>query len=262
MSTDPLLDELTSLSRSLGDERRNYAILGEGNTSARVDDETFLVKASGFRLADIGPEGFLRIRFDRCLEMLNRADLADADVKTGLQEARVDATGPLLPSVETVLHAVLLQIPGMRFIGHAHPIPANAILCSARAREAFAGRIFPDEIVCCGVAPCLVDYVDPGLPLARAVQDTIHRYYDEHAEYPRVICLINHGVFALGRSAREVLATLDMFVKVCEILLGTFALGGPHFLTSENVRRIHTRPDEHYRQDRLGLRKEGSDVPV
>jgi hypothetical protein len=44
-----------------------------------------------------------------------------------------------------------------------------------------------------------------------------------------------------------------MMVKTARVLLGTFALGGPRFLSQEHVDRIHTRPDEIYRRQRLGL---------
>jgi len=43
-----------------------------------------------------------------------------------------------------------------------------------------------------------------------------------------------------------------MMVKTARVLLGTYAAGGPSFLTSENVGRIHTRPDEAYRRKLLG----------
>jgi len=43
-----------------------------------------------------------------------------------------------------------------------------------------------------------------------------------------------------------------MYVKTARILLGTYAFGGPNFLTSDQVDRIHTRPDEHYRQKQIG----------
>jgi len=43
-----------------------------------------------------------------------------------------------------------------------------------------------------------------------------------------------------------------MVVKTARIVVGTYALGGPHFMTPENVARIHTRPDEHYRQKIIG----------
>jgi hypothetical protein len=43
-----------------------------------------------------------------------------------------------------------------------------------------------------------------------------------------------------------------MYVKTARVLLGTYALGGPRFFTPENVARIHTRPDEAYRQNLIG----------
>ncbi|HSW43277.1 MAG TPA: hypothetical protein VLM76_12275 [Patescibacteria group bacterium] len=56
MSAAPdALHQLIGLSRSLGEPSRQLAILGEGNTSARIDDETFWVKASGTQLATAEP---------------------------------------------------------------------------------------------------------------------------------------------------------------------------------------------------------------
>lgn len=50
------LDALVQLSHQLGDGQHDWAILGEGNASTRVDDQTFLVKASGSSLGTIRPE--------------------------------------------------------------------------------------------------------------------------------------------------------------------------------------------------------------
>ena len=48
-------------------------------------------------------------------------------------------------------------------------------------------------------------------------------------------------------------ATL-MAVKAAEIFAGAAAIAGePQFLTTEQVERIAGRPDEHYRQNALGL---------
>ena len=49
-SKNELLDQLIWLSREVGREDRQLAILGEGNTSALADDGTFWVKASGSQL--------------------------------------------------------------------------------------------------------------------------------------------------------------------------------------------------------------------
>ena len=47
----PTLRSLVKMSRSLGKARRGYVMLGEGNTAAREDEQSFWVKASGFSLS-------------------------------------------------------------------------------------------------------------------------------------------------------------------------------------------------------------------
>lgn len=242
-----VLDELVAMSRRLGDESRDYVILGEGNTSARVDDETFLVKASGTELRTIDRDGFVRVRSAGVLKMLDEGDLTDEQIKDGLAAATI-TEGDLRPSVETVLHALLLELPGISFVGHTHPTAILSVLCSQGADEAARGRLFPDEIVCCGAASTYVPYVDPGLPLARAVGAEVDRFIGEHNTHPKVTLMQSHGMIALGRTSTEVEMITAMAVKAARALLGTYAIGGPRRLTPANVERIYTRPDEHYRE--------------
>jgi hypothetical protein len=37
-------------------------------------------------------------------------------------------------------------------------------------------------------------------------------------------------------------------VKHARVLTGTYALGGPNFLSEHDISRIHTRPDEEVRR--------------
>jgi len=247
MSND-ILAQLVTMSNNLGDPALDYVILGEGNTSARADADTFWVKASGTELRTIESSGFVQVRFDRVLALLDKGDLSDDAIREGLEAAKVDPAMTARPSVETVLHALTLQLEGVKFVGHTHPAAVNALLCSRKAEEVVLGRLFPDHIVYCGPASVYVPYTDPGVPLARAVRDSIGRYIDAHHEIPKVILMQNHGLIALGRTAQEVEDITAMAVKAARVLLGTYALGGPHFLTAESVARIHTRPDEAYRR--------------
>ncbi|MFQ5595549.1 MAG: class II aldolase/adducin family protein [Anaerolineae bacterium] len=246
-----LLNELVAMSRWLGDPARDLVILGEGNTSARVDERSFFVKASGMTLEEIEPAGFVEIAFKPMLEFLEHGHTSDEATTEALVAARVDPAVSLRPSVETPLHALALTIGGARFVGHTHPTAVNAILCSRRAEEAIAGRLFPDEIVVCGPAPAYVPYTDPGLPLARKVQAVLETHIETYGEPPKVILMQNHGLIALGQSPREVHNVTAMYVKTARILLGTYALGGPRFMTQDDVARIHTRPDEAYRRREL-----------
>ena len=53
---DPVLHDLLTLSHEIGREDRGLAILGEGNTSTRLSEENFLVKASGTCLGSLREE--------------------------------------------------------------------------------------------------------------------------------------------------------------------------------------------------------------
>jgi rhamnose utilization protein RhaD (predicted bifunctional aldolase and dehydrogenase) len=249
---DDILNQLITMSNNLGDPVNDYAILSEGNTSAKVDDDTFWVKASGTELRTIGHTGFVQVYFERVLTLLKSDNLTDEEVKGGLNATRVDPSVTAHPSVETALHALALQLEGVNFVGHTHPTAINALTCSVGFENAVSGRLFPDEIVICGPAPVIVPYTDPGLPLARKVGELINQYIDEYHEIPKVILMQNHGLIALGRTAQQVENITAMAVKTARILLGTYAAGGPHFLTKQNVQRIHTRPDELYRRKLLG----------
>lgn len=243
-----ILTELINLSNNLGAPINDYVILGEGNTSAKKDNDTFWVKASGTQLRTIDQGGFVEVSFRRALAMLNGPELSDNEVKEALVKAKVNPQASGHPSVETVLHAICLSLPGVNYVGHTHPSAINMITCSAVFETATQGRLFPDEIVVCGPAPVLVPYVDPGLPLAREVQRRINTYVGTYGDIPKTILMQNHGFIALASTAQQVENITAMAVKTARILVGTYALGGPTFMTPEAIERIHTRPDEHYRQ--------------
>src|SRR3989441_9205876 len=85
---EEILDELTSLSHFLGDPARDLAILGEGNTSARVDDATFLVKASGKELRTADEDSFVAVDRLKALAVLDGPDLSDSEVRQALQNVK------------------------------------------------------------------------------------------------------------------------------------------------------------------------------
>ncbi|MEO8394395.1 MAG: class II aldolase/adducin family protein, partial [Chloroflexota bacterium] len=64
--------QLVEMTRFLGQPHLNYVIIGEGNTSFRADAETFWVKASGQGMNGITAEGFVKVRFDPILNLLEQ----------------------------------------------------------------------------------------------------------------------------------------------------------------------------------------------
>jgi len=71
------LERLISLSRHIGREDRQLAILGEGNTSADLGDGTFLVKSSGCSLSDLDESGVSRVKMAPILAALDDQTLDD-----------------------------------------------------------------------------------------------------------------------------------------------------------------------------------------
>jgi rhamnose utilization protein RhaD (predicted bifunctional aldolase and dehydrogenase) len=246
--------ELAVFGQKLGDPEKDYAILGEGNISGKDNDTTFWVKASGSSLSSLKPENLVEVYFDKIFALLKKNALSDEDVKLGLQAAKVDASVRAMPSVETFLHAILLKLPGVNYVGHTHPTPINVILCSQKSVEAYSGSLFPDQIVYCGPAPVYVPYTDPGLPLALRVQQEVEASMANWGTAPKVVLMENHGLFALGVTANEVEHITDMAIKSARVILGTYTLGGPRFLSDKNVNRIYSRPDEKYRKDVWGIK--------
>ena len=247
------LGRLIDLSHQLGSEERRLAILGEGNTSMRLSDATFAVKASGSNLATLDRHGLVECAFDKLVSLMSAGAMADEAVDEALLGARISEASKK-PSVEAIFHAYLLTLPGVNYVGHTHPVAVNVLLCSKYGRTFAVCRSFPDEIVCCGVESVFVPYTDPGLKLSQAIKLGVEEYIARLSRPPRVILLENHGLIALGATPEAVMAATLMAVKAAEIFAGAAAIAGePQFLTTEQVERIAGRPDEHYRQKALGL---------
>jgi rhamnose utilization protein RhaD (predicted bifunctional aldolase and dehydrogenase) len=252
-ATQDTLEKLHDLAHWLGDPVRDCAILAEGNVSAAVlpDKATFWLKASGSSLGTMRPDEFVLMNTERALGICDHETLTDQQITELLMGAKEDPDAPHRPSTEAALHAACLTAGEANAVGHSHPTPWLSILCSERAEEALGGPMFPDEIVVCGIAPCVVPYVDPGPPLARASLRAIEEHKQKWGEAPKVVLLRNHGLFSLGKDVEEVKRVTAMSTKVARALLGTFALGGPRFLSESQADRIRTRPDEHFRQRKL-----------
>ncbi|GLH79970.1 aldolase [Bradyrhizobium sp. SSBR45G] len=148
--------------------RNMLLVQGAGGNSSVKDDDVLWVKASGTWLSDANDKDI----FVPVLLPAAREALADDDERIPLARP-----GPLRASIETSLHALLPH----RVVLHVHAV--NTIAWAARrdSRDAFAERL-------AGLAWRHLDYVHPGLPLARAVNEIVAR------ETVDVLILGNHGL--------------------------------------------------------------------
>lgn len=237
--------DLIELSRALGEP--DLAILSEGNASCRSDGDTFWIKASGCAMATLEERGLVRLRREPIMRLLDE-QTGDDGVAACLSAARVDDGRTARASIESTMHAALLELEGVSWVGHTHPSAINAITCSLRFEELLAGRVFPEEVVVLGPASLLIDYADPGVPLGRAVRDGARDFVERYHQPPRAIYLKNHGFIAAGSSARDVLNITLMAVKSAKVRSGAAQLGGLRPMSEADVRRMSARADVDYRK--------------
>jgi len=205
------LEHLLGLSHYYG-SKPEYVLAGGGNTSVKMGDR-LLVKASGYSLATIGPEGIVEL--DRpALQALLESTLSTdpcsgkRSFKAAVLGARVEPEKGRRPSVEAVLHHL---IPG-RYVVHTHPTLVNIFGCS-RDGGAIIGREVGDEVL-------WVDPVDPGFLLAKTLEQALGAYRSRTGrEGPRAIMMANHGLVVSGETPDEIRAHTDWLFQELERML-------------------------------------------
>ncbi len=242
------LDSLVNMTRALGEPQNDYVVIGEGNTSMRLDAESFAVKASGQQMHNIDADGFVSVYLEPILGLLDHPPSTMSEQKTITEAARLDRNSARSPSIEVSFHAMLLHECGVKYIGHTHPTAINRVLCTAHAAAFARQRRFPDEVVLCGPQSLLVPYGDPGLPLALIMRQHLRQFLERDGEIPKLILLQNHGMIALGDTPGEILNITAMAVKAARIFAGALQLGKATRLPDDEVQHLYKRPDEIYRR--------------
>ncbi len=245
------LEQIVKMSNTTGRPELDCVILGEGNTSIAVDDETFYVKGSGCSLETMDAYDFVHLNRQTILSLLDKDGVSEDELKACYESAKLDPHQKKRPSVETVFHALALSYDGVDVVVHTHATAVNMLTVSPQWREHLAGRLFPDEAVVLGRDSVFVPYVDPGVVLAKAIKKGIDDYINTYGEVPKVIYMQNHGVIALGRNPTEAMNITAMAVKAARIRLGAIQAGGFTCLDESTIEHLLGRPDEKYRQQVL-----------
>ncbi len=166
---------------------------GGGNTSVKRtvsdrfgdDVEVIAVKASGFDLATVPPEGHVAVRLEHLRRLRSIDDLTDAEIVNELRTHLLDASAPT-PSIETPVHA-LVPAP---YVDHTH---ADAVLAltNQEGGDALVAEALGDDVI-------VLPYEFPGFRLAHAVADALDARPDATA-----MVWSKHGVMTWGATARE-----------------------------------------------------------
>ncbi len=246
------VQDLIKLSHAVGEPDLDAVILGEGNTSVKGPDDTFYVKASGCNLATLGAEHAVHLRRAPLMALVNDdSPVSEDDLQAVYRSSKVDPSVAARPSVEAIFHALLLGYPGVGAVAHVHATAVNALTCSRGWPLTLAGRFCPDEAVVLGPDSVFIDYVDPGVELARSIRKGVDAYVERWGEAPKVIYMQNHGVIAVGSGITEAHNITQMAIKCARIRLGAMQAGGLNPLPADVIAHLLGRPDEKYRQQIL-----------
>ena len=121
------LEQVVRMSNTIGQPAWDSVILGEGNTSIRVDDDTFLVKASGCSLGSMGADDFVHLNQQSILALLDEDEVDETRLKACYESSKVNAAQNKRPSVETVFHALALNYEGVNAVAHTHATAVNML---------------------------------------------------------------------------------------------------------------------------------------
>jgi rhamnose utilization protein RhaD (predicted bifunctional aldolase and dehydrogenase)/NAD(P)-dependent dehydrogenase (short-subunit alcohol dehydrogenase family) len=166
---------------------------GGGNSSVKTTRTNLLgeqlnaifVKASGYSMALITPEGYTGLNLDYLKKLFALSDLSDEDMVNEFRTHLLDARSAN-PSIETLLHAF---IPN-KFVDHTHP---DAILALSNQPE--GERLLKEAL---GDSVAVMPYFRPGFKLAKAVATELKKNAGA-----RAIVLMQHGLLTWGDIARQ-----------------------------------------------------------
>jgi rhamnose utilization protein RhaD (predicted bifunctional aldolase and dehydrogenase) len=195
------IKELVKISRFYGADP-SFLLAGGGNTSFK-DKRYLYIKASGFKLASIEEDGFVKL--DR--NALNRiwekeyavdVNLREKQALQDLMDSRVRGETKR-PSVESLLHAMLPQ----KYVVHTHPTIVNGLTCSKSGRQ-ITEKLFYSR--------CMwIPSVNPGYILAKLIKTQLAEHEKKYKSLPDIILLENHGMF-VGAETIEEIKTIYNFV--------------------------------------------------
>ena len=179
--------------------QRSYVTATDGNLSARLGPDRFLVTPSGLSKGYMRPDEMVVIDWDA----------------RPVGESKYGPGRSLKPSSEILLHLeAYRQRPDIAAVVHAHPV--NAITLSI-AGVSLAACLLPEVIVTLGLIPT-TDYATPASAEGATVIRDLIREHD-------ALILQRHGSVTVGGSVWEAYLKLEKLENAAEVTYKLLTLG-------------------------------------
>lgn len=237
--------ELIEVANAYGRDE-TYSRAGGGNASIK-EDGILYIKPSGVPLATLTEEDLVPLRMDVLLDALHSDAPVEGDpVRVAAQRALVRDTGRR-PSVEILFHALIPQ----KLVLHTHPVVANALTCNENAEE-LIGEILGDQAI-------FVPYTDPGVPLARKVEEVRTAFEKRTGKpSPGITLLGNHGIIIAGDTAEEIHSLSRTLTTAVQTAIDAAPAAQVPSVDAEEYRRVVTHVSPALR----GLLRDGNRLAV
>lgn len=242
--------ELVELTRALGERGREQAILAEGNTSYRLDDDRIVVKTSGSNMGRATADDFVVVDNAPLVQMLDDPTASQADLTAAI-DAGDHGGRRVRASIETLVHVAVQAVSPANWVAHTHPTAVVGLLASAQAETVFTEAVYSDEAVVLA-EPLFVPYAEPGLALGKLVHRAVQQRFDEVGELPRLVLLANHGIVAIAESAAGAEGICEMAVKSATVRQIALAAGGLQPVSRDSIAKFVLRGEVSERREKLG----------
>jgi rhamnose utilization protein RhaD (predicted bifunctional aldolase and dehydrogenase)/NAD(P)-dependent dehydrogenase (short-subunit alcohol dehydrogenase family) len=166
---------------------------GGGNSSVKTTYKNLVgevvnaiyVKASGYNMAFIEPNGYTGLELDYLSKLRALAELSDEEMVNQFRTHLLDSRAAT-PSIETLVHVFISR----KFIDHTHSDSILALTNQVEG-EKLVKKAFGENVA-------IIEYVPPGFKLAKAAAEEFERN-----PAARAMVLMRHGLLTWGNAARE-----------------------------------------------------------
>ena len=207
-----------------------------GNMSAKVDRARMLIKASGYRLSEVGAnDGLVMLDYPGVKNyyeniIQKKAPLPKEDMEI-IRSFVLEKTPKrdLRPSMETGFHAFL-----GKYVLHTHSVYVNLVACALGGYE-----LLKDILGNTATEFAWVSYKNPGTELAVEIGAITKEHRDKFGKNPKILILQNHGLIVSGESAEEI---LGLHKRINERVMAYFKLEAGSYSTISNNNQA--KPDK------------------
>jgi len=192
---------------------KGFVAAYDGNLSARIDSDRFMITRSG----------------------ISKGDVEENDILT------IDGEGNLLEgegkvSTEVKLHLMIYKKrPEINSVVHCHPVYSTAF---ATVRDKFPDNIFPEVILSFGKVP-ICRYSTPST-------DELPKSIEPYLEYTFAFLLENHGAVTIGKTINGAYFRMEKLEHAAKTLYIAKNLGNIKILPNAKIEELYSIAEETY----------------